>query len=340
MREALLSASPADLHTPVLSATCVELLAPALQAENSVFIDATLGLGGHTEAILRACPQVKVIGIDRDTQAIELATQRLQPFGERFQAVHATYDEIGEVASTYGTAGKVQGILFDLGVSSLQIDAAERGFSYAQDAPLDMRMNLEQEMTAASLLAEVEEAELSRILREYGEEKYAGRIARAIIRARTSTPLQSTAQLVEIIRAAIPAPARRRGGNPAKRSFQAIRIAVNNELQILSQAIPAALRSLALEGRLVVESYQSLEDRIVKQIFTQGLRSRTPVGLPVELAEDQPYLQALVRGAQKASSAEIAANPRAASVRLRAVQLIREIPDCASFGASNKGENK
>ncbi|SDU81723.1 16S rRNA (cytosine(1402)-N(4))-methyltransferase RsmH [Arcanobacterium phocae] len=313
------------LHVPVLLKPIVDILSPALQAE-SCLIDCTLGMGGHSEAFLRAFPQLTVIGIDRDEQAIELASNRLAPFGTRFIPVHTTYDDVDKVAQTYGHDGKVDAILMDLGVSSLQLDETERGFSYAHDAPLDMRMDTSCGITAAQLLATASHSELARILRIYGEEKFAPNIARAIIRRRETAPLERTSELADLVRETIPAPARRKGGNPSKRTFQALRIAVNNELDVLEAAVPRAIESLRVGGRIAVEAYQSLEDRIVKEAFSVGLKSTSPPGLPMELADHAPYLKALTRGAQKADRAEQETNPRSASVRLRAVERLRATP--------------
>lgn len=311
------------LHTPVLLSTCLNVLTPALISPDSVLVDCTLGMGGHSEAFLSNFPNLTVVGIDRDQQAIDLARERLEIFGSRFHAVHATYDAVGDVAAQWGKGGKVQAILMDLGVSSLQIDRQERGFSYSRDAELDMRMDTSGGMSAKDFLAEATQQEIARVLREYGEERYAGRIAQAIVARRASAPITRTSELVEIVRQSIPAPARRTGGNPAKRTFQALRIAVNNELEILTRAITMAIDSLACDGRILVMSYHSLEDRIVKQAFRRGVQSSTPKGLPVELAGHEPYLELLTRGALKASPEEVASNPRSASVRLRAARCIR-----------------
>ncbi len=291
-----------------------------------IVIDCTLGMGGHSEGILTEFPDVTVVGIDRDPQAIELASKRLERFGERFHAVLTTYDDVDRVAAKYGDHGKVDAILMDLGVSSLQLDNAERGFSYSHEAPLDMRMNPTQGISAQELLNSVEVGELARILRVYGEEKFAMKIAQAIVRRRETKPLATTTELVELVRDALPAAAKRTGGNPAKRTFQAIRIAVNTELSVLEKAVPRALESLRVGGRLVIESYQSLEDRIVKDAFQRGLKSTTPAGLPMELDDHKPFLKALVRGAVKADDEELALNSRSASVRLRAVERVRTTP--------------
>lgn len=309
-------------HVPVLLDRCVALLAPALTEPGSVVIDATLGLGGHSEALLTRCPGAHVVGVDRDVHALELAGKRLEQFAGRTTLVHAVYDEIPDVLADLGL-GPVQGILFDLGVSSMQLDVRERGFAYAEDAPLDMRMNDTTGLTAADVLNTYAGADLARILSSYGEEKFARQIARAVVRERETEPFTSSARLVELLYDVIPIPARRTGGHPAKRTFQALRIEVNDELGVLRRAIPAALDSIAVGGRVVVMSYQSLEDRMVKQSFTERTRSTAPVDLPVVPEEHQPELRLLTRGAEKATEAEIAENPRAASVRLRAVERIR-----------------
>ncbi len=314
------------LHVPVLTRTLIDLLAPALDGE-AILIDCTLGMGGHSEAFLQEFPELRVVGIDRDPAAIQLASERLAPFGERFTAVHATYDDVDLVASEYGRGGKADAIVMDLGVSSLQLDEEDRGFSYSVDAPLDMRMNPTDDLTAADILATASHGELARILRVYGEEKFAARIASAIVRRRETAPLTRTSELADIVRDSIPAAARRTGGNPAKRTFQALRIAVNEELDVLEAAIPRAIESLRVGGRLAVESYQSLEDRIVKDAFSKGTASTTPAGLPVELDTHKSYLCALHRGVIKADDAEIVANPRSASVRLRAVERTAPTPD-------------
>lgn len=318
-----MTAQIADLHRSVLLERCVELLAPALSAPGAILVDCTLGLGGHSEAVLREIPGVRVIGIDRDAQALALASERLATYGDRFQAVHAVYDELPQVLAQRGI-GQVDGILADLGVSSLQIDEPDRGFAYAQDAPLDMRMDSGTDGTAADLLANASEAELRRILRVYGEESFASRIAHAIVEQRQSTPLTRTTQLAELVHDAIPAAARnKRHGHPAKRTFQALRIAVNDELAALERFLPAAINALAVSGRIVVESYHSLEDRLVKRQFAAGAKSTAPVGLPIELAEHRPFLKLLTKGAERATESELAHNPRSASVRLRAAERTR-----------------
>lgn len=312
-------------HVPVLLDRCVELLEPALSAPGSVLVDCTLGMGGHSEAILTRIPQARVVGIDRDPQAIALASRRLAPFGARFTPVHAVYDEIGAVLADLGIR-EVQGVLMDLGVSSLQIDETDRGFSYAHDAPLDMRMDSTAEVTAAEVLNTYSEADLARILREFGEERFAPRIARAIVRRRESAPWERSADLVDLVRSCIPAATRKSGGNPAKRTFQALRIEVNGELEVLSRAVPEAIETLAVGGRIVVESYHSLEDRLVKRVLSAGATSTAPPGLPVEPETHRPYLKLLTRGAEEAKGAELENNPRSASVRLRAAERTRPTP--------------
>lgn len=316
----------ASRHTPVMLQRCLDLLAPALAADGAVMVDSTLGMGGHTEGVLRAFPHVRVVGIDRDPQALDLAGRRLAPFGERFTAVHAVYDEIGDVLDGLGLA-HVQGVLMDLGVSSLQLDERERGFSYAHDAPLDMRMDASRGLTAADVVNTYEERDLARVLRVYGEERFAARIARNVVRAREKAPLARTGELVDIVRASIPAATRKTGGHPAKRTFQALRIEVNGELEVLERALPASVEALAVGGRIVVEAYHSLEDRLVKRTFAAGATSSAPPDLPVEPETHAPYLRLVTRGAEEADEAELAANPRSQSVRLRAAERTRPTPD-------------
>ncbi|QKE84453.1 16S rRNA (cytosine(1402)-N(4))-methyltransferase RsmH [Arthrobacter sp. NEB 688] len=308
-------------HVPVLLERCVDLLEPALRRPGAVCVDATLGMGGHTEAILTRCPQARVVGLDRDPEAIALATERLAPFGDRFTAVHAVYDDVAEVLAEHAD-GAADGLLFDLGVSSFQLDEADRGFAYRHDAPLDMRMDQTRGMTAADVLNTYGHGDLARVLKTYGEERFAGRIASAILREREKEPFTTSARLVEVLRAAVPAASQRTGGHPAKRTFQALRIEVNAELEVWERAVRAGIGVLAPGGRIVVESYHSLEDRITKQAFAEGARSRTPAGMPVELPEHAAYLRLLTRGAETASDAELQSNPRSASVRLRAAERL------------------
>ena len=321
-----------DGHVPVLVHRVDELLAPAIEAatrtgaSDVVLVDATLGMGGHTLALLSAHPALRVIGIDRDPQALRIAERRLADAGltDRVELVHAVYDRIGEVIEQRVGTRRVQAILFDLGVSSVQLDESDRGFAYAQDAPLDMRMDPTTGITAADVVNTYPGAEITRILREYGEQRFAARISKVLVVERARQPFTTSARLVELVRAAIPAATRRTGGNPAKRTFQALRIEVNDELGALKRAIPVALQHLSLAGRIVVMSYQSLEDRIVKRAFADRARDTSPPGLPVPLPSAAPTLRVLTRGAEPPTEAEIAANPRAASARLRAAERIRE----------------
>lgn len=322
----------ADRHVPVMRDRCIGLLADACEhiAEQTgdlpVVIDATLGMGGHSEALLEADASMRVIGIDRDPQALTLAGQRLASAGARFTAVRATYDQVAEVAAELPPGQRLAGVLFDLGVSSLQLDEAGRGFAYSYDAPLDMRMDASadsEDPTAEELLAQISEKELARILSQYGEERFAGRIARRIVQARDVSPLTTTAQLAQLVDSAVPAAAKRKGGHPAKRTFQAVRIAVNRELEVLEHAVPAACDAVAVGGRVVVLSYHSLEDRIVKRAFAARTTSSAPTGLPVELEEHKPTFTLVVRGAETPEAEEIALNPRAASAKLRAAEKIR-----------------
>jgi 16S rRNA (cytosine1402-N4)-methyltransferase len=309
-------------HVPVLLERCVTLLAPALERPGAVVVDATVGLGGHSEALLERCPQAVLVGIDRDPQALELAGHRLASFGGRVRLVRAVYDELPAVLDRLGLV-EADGVLLDLGVSSLQLDEPARGFSYALDAPLDMRMDPDGPRTAADVLNTYSAADLARVLRDYGEERFARRIAQAVVRERARAPFGTSARLVDLVRACVPAPARRTGGNPAKRTFQALRIEVNAELAVLGRALPAAVAALAVGGRIVVLAYHSLEDRMVKREFAAGARGSTPPGLPVELPDHAPVLRLLTRGAETASEQEIEDNPRAASVRLRAAERVR-----------------
>lgn len=310
---------PEMAHVSVLRERVVGLLGPALQEPGSIVVDATLGLGGHAEALLAAAPQARLVGIDRDPSALALSRERLLPYADRITLVHAVYDELPEVLADLGLPA-VQGILFDLGVSSMQFDEAERGFSYRFDAPLDMRMDQSRGISAADVVNSYPAEELARIIRSYGEERFAGRVAKAIVAAR---PVSSTGQLADLVRDAIPAATRRTGGHPAKRTFQALRIEVNAELSVLRRAIPAAIEALAVDGRLVVLSYHSLEDRITKRAMVTTSTSSAPVDLPIRAEEAVAPIRLLTRGAEKAGEQEIVDNPRAASVRLRACERVR-----------------
>jgi len=331
-------------HVPVLLDRCVELLAPALtrcdsDGTGAVLVDATLGAGGHAQRFLTQFAGLRLIGLDRDPEALRIAEERLAPFADRLTLVRTRFDNLAGIDMTgIGHAvpgdGVIDGILFDLGVSSMQLDRRERGFSYSTDAPLDMRMDMgedtgagiaegaESDLTAAEILNTFDQRALTRLLREFGEERFAGRIAAHIVRRRATMPFSTTSELVELLYQAIPAATRRTGGHPAKRTFQALRIAVNSELESLRRAIPAALAALRPGGRIVVMAYQSLEDRIVKSEFAAATASRTPPGLPVELPGHGPEFVAVTRGAERAGPDEIKANPRSAPVRLRALERV------------------
>jgi 16S rRNA (cytosine1402-N4)-methyltransferase len=310
-----------NTHVPVLLQRCLELIGPAVDRDHAVHVDATVGLGGHSEAVLAAYPTVQVIGLDRDPRALALSQQRLAPYGDRVRLEHAVYDELPDILARL-SLDTVDSVLFDLGVSSMQLDDANRGFAYAQDAPLDMRMDPTTGITAADVVNTYPAKDLTRVLRVFGEERFASRIAQAIVRERARAPLNSSARLAELVRDSIPAPARRTGGHPAKRTFQALRIEVNGELTALEAALPEAIDALSLGGRIVVLSYHSLEDRIVKQAFAARARSTAPVDLPVVPPGSGPTLRLLTKGAELPTDAEVAANPRAASVKLRAAERV------------------
>ncbi len=310
-------------HVPVMLRRCLDLLAPALAAPGATVVDATLGLGGHSEALLTTFPAVRLIGLDRDPAALRLSAERLAPFADRATLVHAVYDELPRVLDRLERP-RVDGVLFDLGVSSMQLDEAGRGFAYAQDAPLDMRMDQDTGIGAAEVLNTYPPGELVRVLRAYGEERFARRIVAAIVREREKEPFTRSARLVALIRDALPQAAKRTGGNPAKRTFQALRIEVNGELAVLERAIPAAVGALAVGGRIAVLSYHSLEDRVVKQVLAAGAASTAPPGLPVVPERYQPRLRLLTRGAELPGEEEIAANRRAAPARLRGAERVRE----------------
>ncbi len=312
-------------HVPVMRARIVELLAPALAHPGAVYVDGTLGLAGHATAILAHCPNARLIGIDRDAAALDLASRRLAGFGDRVRLYHAAYHELPQVLDEDGTVG-VDAICLDLGLSSLQIDTVERGFAYAADAPLDMRMDTDQTLTAADLVNTASAAELTRWMREYGDEQFADRIARRIVAARAEHPIRTSPDLVAIVTDAIPAAARHaRSGHPAKRTFQALRIAVNAELDSLAEVLPAALDALARGGRIAVLAYHSGEDRLVKRQFAQACADRVPPGLPSVPEALKARFRPLTRGAERPDADEITDNPRAASARLRAVARIQEV---------------
>jgi len=298
----------------------LDLLGPALSAPTAVVVDATVGLGGHAEAMLAAHPELRLIGLDRDPAALERSAARLAAFGPRVTLVHTRYDALPRVLDEAGVR-RLDAALFDLGVSSLQLDEDARGFAYSRDTPLDMRMDPTSTRTAADVVNTYPVADLTRVLRVYGEERFARRIAEAIVRER---PLASSARLAELVRAAVPAATRRTGGHPAKRTFQALRIEVNEELTVLEAALPAAIAALRVGGRVAVLSYHSLEDRMVKRVLAAGAVSSAPPDLPIVPDEAQPTLRLLTRGAESPSEDEAASNPRATSARLRAAERIRE----------------
>jgi len=315
-------------HVPVMAERMFGLLAPALtrlseDGSGAVLVDGTLGAGGHTEYFLERLSGLFVVGIDRDASAIEIAGGRLARFSDRVEFHHNRYDEIADVVAATGRAS-VDGILLDLGVSSMQLDQADRGFAYAIDAPLDMRMNADDDLTAADVLNTYDHGSLARVLSEYGEERFAGKIASAVLRERAKEPFTTSGRLVELLYATIPAATRRTGGHPAKRTFQALRIEVNHELDSLRGVVPAALEVLAVGGRLAVMSYQSLEDRIVKRDFARAVANTTPAGLPVDLPGTAPRFSLITRGAEQANASEREANPRSAPVRIRAIERIAE----------------
>ncbi len=322
-------------HVPVMRARMAELLSePVLAAgESAVIVDGTLGAGGHSEYFLQHFPQARVIGLDRDAASLAAATERLAPFGDRFVGVGCRFDEVGtEIAQGEGPVFEaareagIAGALFDLGVSSMQLDQVERGFAYRTDAPLDMRMDPSQSMTAADVLNTYSHGELAHILKAYGDERFAGKIASAVLRERDKAPFETSARLVELLYATIPAATRRTGGHPAKRTFQALRVEVNRELEALEFVLPVITQALRPGGRAVFMSYQSLEDRIVKAAFKKLSTSTTPAGLPMDLPGTAAHFKVVTRGSEKASEAEIAENPRAASVRVRAIERLEGAP--------------
>ena len=311
-----------SLHEPVLLERCIEILGEALKGESAILVDGTLGLGGHSEAFLLRFPNLVLVGIDRDENALRLAGERLAPFADRIHLVQAVYSEIPEVLEELGL-NLADAVLLDLGVSSMQLDEKDRGFAYSFDAPLDMRMDATEDLTAAKILNEYNEDDLNRIFKTYGEERYARAIARQIVKIRSKSPFTTSKQLTDIIAKVVPFIPGKSTGHPAKRVFQALRIEVNRELEILEDTIPAVIDALKVDGRVLVLSYQSLEDRIVKQALVAASTSSAPLDLPIELEQHAPILRLLVRGAEKATEEEISTNPRSASVRLRAAQKIR-----------------
>ncbi|MEY4654709.1 MAG: 16S rRNA (cytosine(1402)-N(4))-methyltransferase RsmH [Rhodoluna sp.] len=312
-----------ELHKPVMLDRCIELLGDALQSDKAVLVDGTLGLAGHSEAFLQRFPKLTLVGIDRDANALKLAKERLSQYSNRIHLVQGIYSEIPEVLEDLGIK-LVDAVLLDLGVSSMQLDKTERGFSYSQNAPLDMRMDNTDGITAADVINQYSEKDLARIFKTFGEERFAKPIAKKIVQLRTENPFVSSKQLTEVIGKVIPFIPGKSSGHPAKRVFQALRIEVNNELGILEDTMPALISALRVGGRVVVLSYHSLEDRIVKQALVAASSSSAPLDFPIELAEHAPTLRLLVRGAEMASEEEIQSNSRSASVRLRAAEKIRD----------------
>ncbi|MBM3692875.1 MAG: 16S rRNA (cytosine(1402)-N(4))-methyltransferase RsmH [Actinobacteria bacterium] len=304
-------------HQPVMAREVCELLGgvPA-----GLVVDATVGGGGHAGRLLAARPDLRLLGIDRDGDAVAAARERLAEYGDRARVVRGGFDEIATIVAGEGE-GNIMGVLFDLGVSSPQLDRAARGFSYMADAPLDMRMDTRQELTAATVVNEYDEDALAGIIATYGEERFARRIARRIVAAR---PIATTGELVEAITAAIPAPARRRGPHPARRTFQALRIEVNREIECLTEGLEESVHLLAPEGRVLVLAYHSLEDRIVKERFRAWSATHEPAlpGLPAEPVARSASVRLLTRRAWRPTEEEVAANPRARSVRLRAAEKL------------------
>lgn len=327
-------------HVPVLRNRVTELLAPAIAhaGPGAVIIDGTLGAGGHSEFFLENFPNAYVIGLDRDVHALEAARRRLERFGHRFVGLHTRFDqfiqpmeeaaESGNVACKAALEQGIAGALFDLGVSSMQLDQVARGFAYRVDAPLDMRMNDTEGITAADILNTYSHGDLARILKNYGDERFAGKIAKAIVKEREKRSFSTSARLVELLYETIPAATRRTGGHPAKRTFQALRVEVNKELEAIENVLPLITKRLIPGGRAVFMSYQSLEDKLVKKFFSELCQSKTPPGLPVDLPEYAAKFRLVTRGAEKATEAEIAENPRAAPVRVRAIEALNPDGSC------------
>lgn len=321
-------------HVPVMRNRVAELIAPGVEAmgDRAVILDGTLGAGGHSEYFLERFPNASVIGLDRDTRSLVDARARLESFGDRFLALHCRFDEFAHPMQAAAEEGAVPaqkaiefgfgGALFDLGVSSMQLDEEDRGFAYRVDAPLDMRMDPNSPLTAAMVLNTYSHGDLARVLKVYGEERFAGKIASAVVKEREKAAFETSARLVELLYSTIPAATRRTGGHPAKRTFQALRIEVNKELESIELALPAVCERLAPGARAVFMAYQSLEDKLVKRYFQEVSTSSSPPGLPMELPGYEAKFRVVTRGAEKAPEEEINQNPRAASVRVRAIEAI------------------
>ena len=313
--------SEAAEHEPVMVGEVVDLFRPV---PPGLVVDATVGLGGHARALLGELDHVRLLGLDRDADALAAAAGALAEYGERAALRAARFDELTSILRQERGVTGVSGVLFDLGVSSRQLDRAQRGFSYRADGPLDMRMSRSDPITAADVVNSYDEERLARVIAEYGDERYARRIARAIVAAR---PIHGTEKLAGVVRDAIPAPARRRGAHPARRTFQALRIEVNRELEVLGPALDQAIDALVPGGRCVVLAYHSGEDRIVKERFRVAATGgcTCPPGLPC-VCGARPVVRLLNRGARKPTPIEVARNRRAESARLRAVEKLA-VPD-------------
>ncbi len=303
-------------HLPVMATEVVGLLAPV---PAGLVVDATVGGGGHARLLLEARPDLRLLGIDRDPAAAAAAGERLAPYGDRVRIVQGGFEDLAAIVGD--SEGKIMGVLFDLGVSSPQLDHPERGFSYWGEAPLDMRMDSSQELTAERVVNEYDQTALAELLATNGEERYATQIAARIVAHR---PLRTTADLVEAVKEAVPARARRRGGHPARRTFQAIRMEVNRELPNLAQGLDESVHLLSPGGRILVLAYHSLEDRLVKDRLARWSKweRATPPGFPVPIEGTEPALELLTRRPVRPSADEVAENPRASSARLRAAERL------------------
>jgi len=314
-------------HLPVMGREVVELMLPV---PAGLIVDCTVGGAGHATLLLDARPDWHLLGIDRDAAAVAATRSRLERFGARVQVVHGGFEQLGELVGRHGEGKQVMGILMDLGVSSPQLDEPERGFSYRFDAPLDMRMDARQSLTAAHVVNTYDEADLAEVISRYGEERFARRIAHAIVAAR---PVRSTRELAEIVRAAIPAATRRRGPHPARRTFQAIRMEVNRELPNLADGLDDAVRVISPQGRVVVLAYHSLEDRMVKETFARwsgaDAAAQTPPKFPVAPEAPRALVRVLTRRPLRPRADEVTANPRSESARLRAAERLPVPPASA-----------
>ena len=310
-------------HLPVMAREVVELF---LAVPGGLIVDCTVGGGGHSAVLLDARPDVHVLGLDRDADAVEAARSRLARFGDRVQVVHGRFEQLGRLVEQHGEGEQAMGILMDLGVSSAQLDRPERGFSYRFDAPLDMRMDAKQSLTATEVVNGYDEAQLAAVISQYGEERFARRIAHAIVAAR---PVRTTRELADIVRDAIPAATRRRGPHPARRTFQAIRMEVNRELPNLADGLDESVHVVGPQGRVLVLAYHSLEDRMVKETFGRwagdDAARDVPAKLPVPPPRSNALVRVLTRKPLRPSADEITANPRAESARLRAVERLSNI---------------